>query len=69
MHSVRSMTVQTAGDIVRLAIVLPLVPSFKSVCRGFQQGVLLDKVRLMCATQPGFPASSTIYVRKVLLRC
>jgi len=49
-----------AGDIVCLAIVLSVVPSFKSV--RFQQGVLLDAVRTICAAQPGFSASSTIYV-------
>ena len=34
-----------------------------------QQNVLLDAVRLIFATQPGFPTSGTIYVLKVLQRC
>jgi len=34
-----------------------------------QQDVLLDAVRLIFATQPGFPTSGTIYVLKVLPRC
>jgi len=64
---VRFRAVQNPGDIVRLAIVLSVMLSFKSV--RFQQGVLLEAVRLVCAAQPGFCASSTIYVYKALSRC
>jgi len=64
---VRSRAVQVPGDIVGLAIVLSVVPSFKSF--HFQQDVLLDAVRLMCAAQPGFSASSTTHVCKALPRC
>jgi len=56
----RGTLLQTAGDIVHLAIVLSVVPSFTFV--HFQQGVLLDAVRLKCTAQPGFSASSTINV-------
>jgi len=46
--------VQTPGDIVRLAIVLSVVPSFKSV--HFQQDVVLGVARWICAAQPGYSA-------------
>jgi len=59
-----SIALQASGDIVHLAIVLPVVPSFKSVL--VQQGVLLDTVRSMCAAQPGFSAPRSIYVLKTL---
>ena len=52
--------VQTPGFIVRLATALSVVPSFESVY--FQQDDLLDAMRLICAAQPGFSASSTICV-------
>ena len=55
-----SRAVQNPLDIVRLTIVLSVVPSFESV--RFWKDDLLDAVRLMCAAQPGFSASSTIYV-------
>ena len=45
---------------IRLNIVLSVVLSFESV--HFQQDDLLDAVRLICAAQPGFSASSTTYV-------
>jgi len=57
---VRSRSVQTSGDIVRLAIVLSVVPSLESA--RFRKGTLLDAVRLICAAQPGFSASSTTYI-------
>jgi len=54
-------SVQAPGAIVRLAIVLCVVPSFKSV--HFQQDVRASSTRrLICFAQPGFSASSTIYV-------
>ena len=59
--------VQTPGDIVRLAIVLSVLPSCESV--HFQQDDLLDIVHLICAAQPVFSTSSTIYVWKALPRC
>ena len=50
-----------------LAIVLSVLPSFKSVL--FQQGVLLGAVRSICAAQPGFSAWSTIFVWNAFPRC
>ena len=64
---VRARAVQVPGNIIRLAVVLSVVPSFKSF--HFQQDVLLNAVRLMCAAQPGFSASSTTHVCKALPRC
>jgi len=55
-----SRTVQNPGDIVHLTIVLSVVPSFESV--RFWKDDLFDAVRLVCAAQPGFSASSTINV-------
>jgi len=52
--------VRTPGDIVHLATVLSVVPSFKSF--QFQQDDLLDAMHLICAAQPGLSASSTICV-------
>jgi len=50
--SLWSMSVQTSGDIVCLAIVLSVVSSLESA--HFRKRALLDEARLICATQPGF---------------